>query len=194
MANGDLINISVKSDLDQLYRQIADDTKNVKEQATVRALNKLAAQIVTAASKNIRDVGYGLKASDIKETLKIIRATSANLTVKVVATGRPIPMIKYGARQVRDGVSVNILNGRKVIAGAFIATMPNGHTGVFVRQPGAKHKKVNKASWHALPIRELYGPAVPDALANAKVQEAIEQLIESKFDDIFTHEVQYLLR
>jgi hypothetical protein len=75
--------------------------------------------------------------------------------------------------------------------------MPNGNVGVFVRKPDARHKKVTragKASWHALPIRQLFGPAIPDALANSAVQSALQLLVEQKFPAIFEHECKWLER
>lgn len=165
--------------------------------AMVRALNKMAEQVKVASSRELRAAGYGIKAADIKATMRVRRATRSSLSAAVVAKGAPIPLIKYGARKTSKGVSVKVLNGRKVIAGAFIATMPSGHTGVYVREPGAIHKKVGQgksASWHALPIRELFGPSVPAALGNEVIQRSLQQFIAEKFPKLLEHEHQWLAR
>ena len=164
--------------------------------AVARALNKTADQVKVQGSRAIRDAGYNLKAKDIKSGIDVRRASLGNLRASVVAKGRPIPLIAYGARQTSKGVTVSVLKGRKLIAHAFIATMANGHKGVFIRQ-GAGHKKIirnGKASWHGLPIKELFGPGIPDGLANKAVQVVLQRYIDEKFPDILEHESAWLAK
>ncbi|MDR3411599.1 MAG: phage tail protein [Formivibrio sp.] len=191
-----MITVDVRGSMDSIIADLSRKQRDVVEPATVRALNKVAAQVKTNASRQMRDAGYNLKVSDIKRALTVSRASSGNLRASVVASGRPIPLIQYGARQVSSGVSVDVLNGRKVIANAFIATMPSGHKGVYVRV-GKTHKKINKrgrAQWSGLPIQELFGPSVPNGLANAAVQAALQDLIAQKFPDILRQQIKYLSR
>ena len=193
---GSAVSVDVRSNLQDVLASFAADTLQVKEVATVRALNKVAAQVVTASSKEIRAAGYGLKASDIKAQLKVTRATPGVLAAAVVARGRPIGLIKYDARQLGKGVSVNVLNGRKVIAKAFIRQLPNGKQAVLIREADAKHKKVmrnGKATWSALPITQLFGPSVPDAMVNQNVQAALERLIRDRFPTVFASELRYAI-
>jgi hypothetical protein len=188
--------VNVRSNADKAIFDLLSAASEVPE-ATVRALNKMADQVKVSASREIRAAGYGLKAADIKKALKVRRASKDNLTATVVASGRPLPLMQYGARQTSKGVSVNVSKGRKVIAEAFIATMPSGHKGVFVREPGARHKKVGQgkqASWHALPIRELFGPSVPGVLSNDAIQGAIQSLIMEKFPKLLDHEQKWASR
>src|SRR5262249_21377642 len=99
-----------------------------------------------ASSKEIRGAGYNLKAAVIKKAISIDKASPDKLAAIVRAKGRPIPLIEYGARpnepNVRLPVSVQVKGARKIIKHAFIAIMPGGHKGVFVRVPGAQHKKL----------------------------------------------------
>jgi len=165
--------------------------------AVVRALNKTMDRVKVRAAREVRDAGYKLKISDIKKAIRLNRATSGRLRADAVASGRPIPLIQYNAKQVGAGVSVDVLNGRKVVAKAFIATTPSGSTQVFIREPNAIHKKVvkgGKVQWSALPIRKLYGPSIPDALANKAVADAIVQLIGDRFPVILEHEHSFLLK
>lgn len=188
------ITVDVRGSMDRIIADMEQLKREVVGKATVFALNKVADQVKTAASREMRDAGYKLKVSDIKKQLKVYRATSGNLTARVVAAGRPIALIQYGARQTAKGVSVEVLHGRKSIAGAFIATMPNGHKGVFVRV-GSKHKKVMKnghSIWSGLPIKELFGPSVPDGLASKAVQDALQRLIEDKFPEILQQQIKRL--
>ncbi|VWC78833.1 hypothetical protein BLA17378_03773 [Burkholderia aenigmatica] len=165
-----------------------------QQKAVVRALNKTATQARTAAAVEVRAAGYNIKSSAIKNSFTIQRATRANLVVVLKATGRPVALINYGARQGKGGVSVQVKTGRTVLRHAFIATMPNGHRGVFERT-GKAHKKVlknGKVRRSGLPIRELFGPSIPQSLANESVQKALMKKIREKFPQILRHELAFV--
>lgn len=188
-----MINVSVKTDIDRALRKL-HLTKDESRKAIARALSKTATTARAEAARDIRDAGYGLKIGDIKDAISIRRATAYDLKALVRATGRPIPLIQYGARQTKKGVTVNVKNGRKRIAHAFIATMPNGHKGVFVRK-GDQHRRVmrnGRVVSTGLPIRELYGPSIPSAFANEVVQRAIASAIRERFPTVLKQELAYL--
>jgi hypothetical protein len=188
------IKVDVRGSMDRIIADVGNKKREVRSVAVPRALNKMIDQVKTGAARSIRDAGYKLKVSDIKKGLKISRAVAGNLTARVTASGNPIPLSAYGARQTAKGVSVDVLHGRKVITHAFIATMPSGHKGVFVRV-GAQHKKTTKGSrtvWSGLPIKELFGPSVPDGMANAAVQETLQRLVLEKFPDILRQQIDRL--
>jgi hypothetical protein len=188
------VKFDVRGSMDRIIADMGRVKSEVVQKATPIALNKVAAQVKTSAAQSMRDAGYNLKVSAIKKGLTITRATSGRLTATVVASGRPIPLIAYGARQTGKGVSVDVLHGRKLIAGAFIATMRSGHKGIYVRV-GNRHKRVMKAGkpvWSALPIRELFGPSVPDGLANKAAQDALQRLVEDKFPELLRQQIKRL--
>jgi hypothetical protein len=190
------IQISVRGSMDKIVADMEKSKRAVLGVATPRALNKMADQVKVGAAREMRSAGYNLKVGDIKKGLKIIRATAGSLTATVTASGRPIPLIGYGARQTAKGVSVDVLKGRKVISHAFIATMPNGHKGVFIR-PGKQHKRLaknGKVVWSGLSIKELFGPSVPDGLANAAVQATLQRLVEDKFPEILRQQINRLIK
>jgi hypothetical protein len=188
-----MLDLSVHADVKGITASMA---KYVGEQqkAVIRALNKTATQARTAASQEVRGVGYNIKASAIKKSFTINRASRGNLVVVLKATGRQIPLINYGARQTKSGVSFSVKNGRKVLKHAFIATMQSGHLGVFERT-GKQHKKVvrnGKALRTGLPIRELFGPSIPQSLANEAVEKALMAKIRQKFPQILKHELAFI--
>lgn len=161
--------------------------------ALERALNKTAVTARAQSAREIRDAGYGIKIGGIKDAITIRRATQADLIAVVKATGNPIPLIKYGARQTAKGVSVSVKGGRKVIAHAFIATMSSGHEGVFLRTDKS-HKKVTrkgKTYYSGLPIKELFGPSIPSAFANQVVQEAVIAAIHKRFPVVLRQELKF---
>jgi hypothetical protein len=163
--------------------------------AVVRALNKTMDRVKVRAARLVRDTGYNLLIRDIKDAIRVSKASSSRLRADAMAKGRPIPLIKYGAKEVKNGVSVNVLNGRRIIPHAFIATMPNGAKHVCIREPNAKHLKKSKngvVRWTALPIKVLFGPAIPDALANKAVSESLIALMGERFPVILEHEHAFL--
>ena len=190
-----MIAVEVKIDISRATAKFATLKEVVRDKATVRALNKVAAQAKVQAAREIRDAGYNVKISAIKNTISIARANKDLLVATVKSTGRPIPLINYGARQTKQGVSVQVKHARKTIPHSFIAVMPGGHKGVFVRV-GAGHKRVTnngRLIQSGLPIKELYGPSVPAAFKSEVVMRALQQYVKSKFGPIFEHELAYAL-
>jgi hypothetical protein len=189
-----MIKLNVTVDMAQALTTLDRVSEEVREKAAMRAINKMADQVKVQASRDIRGAGYNIKIGTIKKAITIGRASSSQLVARVRASGRPIGLINYGARKTRKGVSVQVKNGRKIIPDAFIATMPNGHRGVFVRE-GATHKKVmtgGRVQWSGLPIRELYGPSIPSAFLSKIVQESLESAVRERCPAMFRHEVEFL--
>jgi hypothetical protein len=184
-----MISIDVQHNFRRVAIKLFELRTDVLEKAKIRALNKVAAQAKVAASKEIRAAGYNMKARVIKQKITIVRAATGKPYVTIRVYGSSIPLIHFGARKTNSGVSVSVKYGRKLIKGAFIATMPSGHQGVFVRT-GNLHKKIN-GQWHGLPIKELFGPSVPVAFSNNIVQQALNKLIREKFPAILEHEIKF---
>ncbi len=178
-----MLSLNVKADTKGIVASISRYAEDQKK-AIVRALNKTADQARTAASQEVRAAGYEIKASAIKKSFSIQRANAGRLVVTLKSTGQPIALVNYSARQNKGGVSVNVKTGRQTLSHAFIATMRNGHKGVFVRTGGKGAKR--------LPIKELYGPSIPTALGNDVVEKAIMKKIREKYPQILRHEIAFL--
>lgn len=190
-----MIKIGIASSIADIRAKLNIMRDDIMDKAVVRALNKTAAEVKVEASRRIRDAGYNIKASAIKRQIDIRKASRSDLRAIVRAAGRSIPLIEYGARETSNGVTVSVKSGRKLIRHAFIATMPGGHKGVFIRI-GKDHKKVmrnGKQIWSGLPIKELYGPSIPAAFSNQVVQDALQSKIAQRFPRLLEHEVVYLL-
>ena len=197
------IKVTVRSDMDRVISKfrVADP-----KPAVARALNKTITTCRAKASQAIRAAGYNIKAGDIKAAMSISRASGAVLIARITASGRPIPLGKYGARQTGKGTSVRVKNGTKLIPGAFIATMPSGHKGVFVRVGSAAHTNLKalgmfkqpkgarrKAQYkHGLPIDELFGPSIPSAFINEVVTQQLITTARDRFPVVLAQELNYL--
>ena len=201
-----MLKIHVALDTSAVISRFAE-AKEKAARAVVRALNKTATTARAEAAREIRDVGYGLKIAAIKNAISIRRASDTELRAAVRARGRPTPLGKYGARQTKAGVSVAVLNGRKIIKGAFIATMKSGHHGVYVRVDSAAGRKfggngrkgfkitrgrTRKHDRHGLPIDELFGPGIPQAFVNDTVQAALTAVIRERFGVVLKQELKFI--
>lgn len=191
-----MIKVSVQTDISRALDKLAYIRSEVADKAVVRSLNKVCAQAKTQASREIRDAGYKIKAAEIKKALEAIKASSSRKTAVLRAIGRPLNLIYFDARPVKNGVTVSVKNGRKLIPGAFIATY-KGKLGVYERKPGPgfRRKYVDmhgKPNWSQLPIKNCWGPSIPTAFISDAVQGALVKLIQEKFPDILKHEIEFL--
>lgn len=188
--------LDIKTNGKDIQAHLSKFAADVDKVAIVRALNKAAAQAKTEASKAVRAAGYNIKASAIKKSFTIKRATQANMEVRLKATGKPITLINYGARQTKSGVTVTVKGGRTILRHAFIAKMGNGHTGVFERIGAARlGKKVminGKLRRPNTPIEEKYGPSIPDSLANTAVNKVLMKRIQDALPRLLAHEVEFI--
>src|SRR5690348_10480463 len=118
------------------------------DQAVALALVDTAkSAIVKAASVIARRTG--LKSATVKDRMFYDRVDVGDYEVRVKSSKKAIPLIEFPVRQTGVGVSTRAWGKNQVIRHAFIATMRNGHTGVFRRVGPAR-----------LPIRELWGPTI----------------------------------
>lgn len=190
-----MIKIDLKMDIAKVKAMLAETRREITDKAVPRALNKLAEQAKTLSSKEIRSAGYTIKAKTVKEQIVIVKATASTMTAIVKVRGKPVPLMEFNARQTKAGVSVKVKGARKVIKGAFIATMPTGHVGVFTRTPSSRYKRVRKGTktqWTQLPIKELYGPSLPAIWSNQVIQAALLKMIKQKFPEVLRHEIEFL--
>jgi hypothetical protein len=202
--------IEIKLNVDDVFKRFANLSSRDVRSALSRALNRTAVTARAQSAREIRAAGYGIQIGAIKKAISLHRAAPTKLQASVVATGRPIPLINYGARQTKLGTSVKVKGTRKLIKGAFIATMPTGHRGVFVRIDSKAHERLLAASGikayggkrggtgragaaykHGLPIRELFGPSIPAAFRNDVVQRAVRASVGARLPIVLGQELNF---
>lgn len=115
-----------------------------------RAINRTASSARTQTARKISEI-VRLKVSTIRKRVSLEKASYTRWIATLGISGYRIPLINFGAKQTRTGVSYTIdkKSGRKKLAHAFVATMSSGHKGVFKRKGEDR-----------LPIVELYGPSL----------------------------------
>lgn len=194
-----MIHISTADAIRTLRREFGDLTNGQQSLAIARALNRTIRSARTSASKEIRSV-WKIRAKDIKAAQRIKPAKRSALEAAMITTGRPIPLLAFGARQTKKGISVNIAGQRKYFPGAFRATMRSGHVGIFARGVYGGNKfawrktRLNKWPQSDSPITELRSLSVPVATRQDVVLRHLSRKVEQDFPKRLTHELLNIRR
>jgi len=172
------ININVKADITQVQRFLDKEGRKAVNKAATRSLNRTVKQVNASAAKRISKI-IGLKVKDVKDKLIIFKASHRKLTAVIEATGKAMNLIRFGAKQVKKGVSAKAWGKRKVYKGAFIAN--KGKT-VFKR-----------TSSNRLPIKPVYGPDIPHTFIDEEVQKEMETTANKRWPINFSQDLKYYL-
>ena len=169
---------------------------NLKSKAPLvvaRAINRAT----TNAKKNMAKETSGkyfVSSGDVKKTITVTKATKSSLKAAVISNGTGIALSKF---KVSPGTPVRYrgknrspkvykAGGVKPLDGdpkSFIAIMKSGHKGVFTRTSG-----------RSLPIKQLYGPSVPQMIKNEKIMKAINDDANETLQKRIDAEIANLLR
>jgi hypothetical protein len=132
------------------------------------------ALVDTAKSAKAKAAGViakrtGLKAAMVKERIYYERVDPGEYEVHIRSSKRPIALIEFPVMQTATGVSTRAWGKTQLIKHAFIATMRNGHTGVY--------RRVGRPR---LPIEQLWGPTIGGTFARPEVQEVIAKTMKDR--------------
>jgi len=180
------VTINVKHDMRAIIVGLENYRKELVDGAVVRALNRTATTVRAEAARDIHDEYPGLKIGAVKDRIDIQKANKVTQRVVISVSGRPIPIVEFAARQIAAGVTVKVKGARKLLRGAFIATMPTGHIGVFYRRGfrGARSAR--------LPIDQVFSISLPVAFSNKKVMDAVVRSAKERFPGALSQEVRFL--
>lgn len=158
----------------------------IARRATRSAMNKTIRSARTAASLEIRKK-YNIKKKVLdKRTMKVIRARSSNLTSGIVVRGRPISLAFFKARQLKKGVKVGIIKGKRILLPhTFLATVKAGkagvaHTGVFKRRGKDR-----------FPIAEPKVISVASMFASDTVMPKVRRVVRDRWFRTFANELRF---
>lgn len=163
------------------------------------ALNRAITTVKSNISKKVRQK-YHIKSIDVKKTLSIKKSTRQTLGAVVKSLGSAIQLYKFKVspnkprhRKPPKSIKVQVQKtGAKKIEGAFVAEV-NENNRVFQRKSNAKHKQRSDKQWTALPIKQLFGPSIPQMLGNEGVKEDIENAGTETFNKRLDHEIKRIL-
>ena len=170
-----------------------------------KAAEKAAAFLRTESRRLVRK-RYAISAANLRDsdTASVRYSVWDGAGVTVTYAGYKIPLYRYeGTTPKRPGVNSGQKKVAAIIAGrwrsiypslsaqahvfkatspyrlfdAFVATMPNGHTGIFERN-GGKSQSGGDA------ISELMGLSVPQMIGNAEVRDELSKRVVDKFNEV----------
>lgn len=164
--------------------KILKDLPAKANQIKYRAVQRAALAGKTEAIKQAKNK-YNLKTKEITKTFKLIKPTKDDPTSKLISTGKRVRLIKFKVNpktvpKKRKNIKVSVLKaqGLKTLKTAFIAKMQNGITGIFEREGKER-----------LPVRQLYGPSVPQLFKDETIKTAIKERAKEALEERIVHEL-----
>ncbi len=178
--------------------------KNQAPVAMYRAINDAVSKTRTEMKKVPQD-DFHVVQKGVAAELKPHKASRSNLKGSVSVSGERIDLYKFkhslsGALAKAAVIKANSPKGlEKGEKKAFIASMGNGHMGIFERQGLVKKRKTRKKglasriTTHNESIRELTGLSVPQMLKNEESMERIKQVAAERLNERLHHHIDYIL-
>lgn len=182
--------VTVRVDASGVRRALSGLRESVSDRAILRALNRAVDAGKTEAVKLTREE-LSLKAADVRKAIKVRKSGASLSRAEIVIEPKPVPIIDYGARPTRRGVSVKIKRGgaRKIVRHAFFATMASGHKGVFKRVPGTIGPRSRREK-----IKEVFSTSVGQLFKRRSAVERVVQRVSTEFLRRAQHEIRQALR
>lgn len=199
-----MIGLQSKDNIDQVFAELDEYADAIRLVAVPRAINKVADQAQVAGLRKISDI-YGLSPRTMEKYVTTKVAIAGRFEATLSATGIGFPMYVFSPRTIKGvGVSVLVKGKRIIIKRAFIATMPNGHVGIFARGAyGGKSAKFNPTgqafgrfqySRSRLAINELYTFSPADAFGNPEVVDAMDSRVAIQMPIVLAQEIKFATR
>jgi|ETN07SMinimDraft_1059922.scaffolds.fasta_scaffold96923_3 hypothetical protein len=174
--------VKVKSNMDRAMRGLWNVKTKYIQKALVTSLNKIGAEVVTQAKRELKDA-TGLKAGVVGKKIKKDKARKGDETYSIYIKSRYLNAIEFGARQTKKGVSAKIWNIRKNYKGAFIGSGRNsGKQLVF----GKSKKKKNK-------LKALHGASLPREFHREDMAKIFNMKIKKRFPILFKRALEFHL-
>lgn len=186
-----MVELDTRQAVSEIRKKFRQLTSNEIALGQARAINRSLTKGRTMSSRSIRK-DYKAKAGDVKKRLDLQKASRVTLTGHIGADTKPMPMMLFRPSQRRDGVSVRITRTRKRLRGAFMATMPSGHRGVWAR--GRYTADGFKFMRARLPITELRTVSISSTIKNRDVESRIGKEIGEFFPQRMLHELRNIAR
>lgn len=181
--------INIKCDIKNTINYLGTVDSNLRK-AQISATNKMAAQGLTRARKEIRDV-YNIQLKYLTgknsrgKTITQVEKTNSDIKpAKIVGYDAGLSLGKFKAKQVNTGVQVEVKKGSpKIIKHAF----------------GPKIARLGKGVWQRVgkertPIERKLGPGPATMLRSPKISKAVLDFVDHKFKSIMDHEIKYFLK
>ena len=170
------------------------------EKLDIAARSAVVGRVISRTNTTMKKVArqevakeLALNASVINESLRTSSFRTGRGEARLEVFAQQIPVFRF--RNVRSrhpkGVTVKIRKKRRPVKfrHAFVATMPNGHIGVFNRNPKAKQKRGPSPNRSGLPIREVFSQGPFGILSEKAVGRRILDAGSKRFITEYRREV-----
>ena len=185
------------------------------DKKAMKVLNRVLKRVFSNVRKNIsievKNRYKNIKSDTIKNTLKLKEATSYKPEASISSIGYRLPVyklfvtpksviklkgIKAGPDKTykrRKTYKAQVLKhgSPKLIRHAFVQKMENGHLGLFKRA-SVDGGTIKFSKLHA-PIKEVYGPSIPEFIGNDEVLKSITKKAEEVYNERIKHELNRVL-
>jgi hypothetical protein len=173
------------SDFAKLAAKLGAVDKKERAIAINTGLRLAANQGKTEAKRGIT-AGYSVKSSAVGARLKVT-SNHSKLEASVEAETKKnnrIPLIDFKPSQTKSGVTFAIskAKGRGKLRHGFIAKMPSGHIGVYVRESATSRK-----------IKEVKTIDVPQMMTGAAVRPAVEKKMQEAAIKTISNQLKWRL-
>ena len=174
--------VKVNSNFKKALRDIGNVPRKYVQKAMVTALNKVGAEVVTQAKRELKDA-TGLKVGVVAKGLAKDKARRNDETYTIRIKSRYKNVIEFGARQTKKGVSAKVWGKRRVYKHAFIASGKNsGKQLVFGKTRGNPKK-----------LKALHGASLPREFVRGDMDKIFNKKIKTRFPILFKRAVDFHL-
>jgi hypothetical protein len=173
-----VINLRIDTDLvrhELTYRQLPQRMQRIISRVLNHVGGTARTKVKSALAKQM-----GLHAGTVDAGLQTKRAYPGKQSFEVTASGRPIPLAEFGARQTRRGVSARPWGARRVFPGTFIVPSLGGQV-------------LRRAGRARLPIVKLWGPSMPRELLRDQAPKVFFDEVRAKVPVRLKHELRRIL-
>ena len=172
--------VKVKSNFKKALRDIGNVPKKYVQKAMVTALNKVGAEVVTQAKRELKEA-TGLKAGVVGKKIKKDKARKGDETYSIYIKSRYLNAIEFGARQTKRGVSAKVWGKRKVYRGVFIGSGRNS----------GKQLVFKKSKRNPKRIEAVHGASLPREFERQGMAKLFNKKIKTRFPILFKRAVEF---
>ena len=172
--------VKVNNNFKKALRDIGNVPRKYVQKAMVTALNKVGAEVVTQAKRELKDA-TGLKAGVVAKKIQKDKARRNDNTYSIFIKSRYLNVIEFGAKQTKKGVSVNVWGKRIIYRGAFIGGGRNSGKRLVFKQAEDNPKRAVA----------LHGASLPREFHRQDMESIFKKKIKTRFPILFKRAVEF---
>ena len=172
--------VKVNSNFKKALRDIGNVPRKYVQKAMVTALNKVGAEVVTQAKRELKEA-TGLKAGVVAKKIKKDKARRGDEEYSIFIKSRYLNVIEFGAKKTKKGVSANVWGKRKIYRGAFIGSGRNSGKRLVFKQAEDNPKRAVA----------LHGASLPREFERQGMAKIFKKKIKTRFPILFKRAVEF---